>query len=111
MGGFVEIVDMLIAAGARLDAEDRNDNTALIWAVDRGHAEVARRLLAAGADPNLQNRQGLTALMVAAQRGYLGIARQLVRAEAALDMRDRSEERRVGKECVRPCRYRWAPAQ
>src|SRR3546814_4236601 len=22
---------------------------------------------------------------------------------------DRSEERRVGKECVRKCRYRWAP--
>src|SRR3546814_16669905 len=21
----------------------------------------------------------------------------------------RSEERRVGKECVRPCRYRWSP--
>src|SRR3546814_20311603 len=27
--------------------------------------------------------------------------------EAKLDKR--SEERRVGKECVGPCRYRWAP--
>lgn len=88
MGGFVEIVGMLIAAGARLDAEDRNGNTALIWAADRGHAEVARRLLAAGADTNLQNRQGLTALMRAAQRGYVRIARQLVRAKADLGVRD-----------------------
>src|SRR3546814_20077594 len=24
-------------------------------------------------------------------------------------MRQRSEERRVGKECVSPCRYRWSP--
>ena len=25
------------------------------------------------------------------------------------DERDRSEERRVGKECVQPCRSRWSP--
>src|SRR3546814_14675729 len=34
-----------------------------------------------------------------------GCARSRRRAETAL----RSEERRVGKECVRPCRSRWAP--
>src|SRR3546814_13203608 len=28
---------------------------------------------------------------------------------ALLDRRLRSEERRVGKECVSPCRYRWSP--
>src|SRR3546814_17233319 len=27
----------------------------------------------------------------------------------ALDHQSRSEERRVGKECVRTCRYRWSP--
>src|SRR3546814_15563879 len=26
-----------------------------------------------------------------------------------LDSSERSEERRVGKECVRTCRYRWSP--
>ena len=26
-----------------------------------------------------------------------------------LDKADRSEERRVGKECVQPCRSRWSP--
>src|SRR3546814_15900983 len=29
--------------------------------------------------------------------------------EAALPRRNRSEERRVGKECVSTCRYRWSP--
>src|SRR3546814_14211861 len=28
-----------------------------------------------------------------------------------LDERLRSEERRVGKECVSPCRSRWSPSQ
>src|SRR3546814_1831721 len=29
--------------------------------------------------------------------------------QAPLDLRDRSEERRVGKEWVRTCRLRWSP--
>src|SRR3546814_14187156 len=34
--------------------------------------------------------------------GHLGLGRLLV-------LRDRSEERRVGKECVSTCRSRWSP--
>src|SRR3546814_14439502 len=34
-----------------------------------------------------------------------GVMRRIV----ALDAQDRSEERRVGKECVSTCRSRWAP--
>src|SRR3546814_5255824 len=29
--------------------------------------------------------------------------------DVRFDVRDRSEERRVGKECVSACRYRWSP--
>src|SRR3546814_20993856 len=29
--------------------------------------------------------------------------------QIAIVAADRSEERRVGKECVRTCRYRWSP--
>src|SRR3546814_19367314 len=31
-------------------------------------------------------------------------------AAGLLDGRERSEERRVGKECVSKCRYRWSPS-
>src|SRR3546814_19988190 len=45
---------------------------------------------------------------------YRGIALDMKRQEPAALMSgnlffDRSEERRVGKECVRPCRSRWWP--
>src|SRR3546814_13456169 len=44
-----------------------------------------------------------------ARDGEQGVA-DPVRADAARKSdRDRSEERRVGKECVSTCRYRWAP--
>src|SRR3546814_11676542 len=29
--------------------------------------------------------------------------------DVTIDMTSRSEERRVGKECVSTCRYRWSP--
>src|SRR3546814_14951640 len=38
------------------------------------------------------------------------ISGKLIRALLIIfDRRDRSEERRVGKECVSTCRYRWSP--
>src|SRR3546814_15250491 len=51
-----------------------------------------------------------TSLSFRERRGQSGIgaARELIRH---LDKRGkaRSEERRVGKECVSTCRYRWSP--
>ena len=46
-------------------------------------------------------------LMVGA---LLGSANAAPTAEAAKgDLQNRSEERRVGKECLRLCRSRWSP--
>ncbi len=51
-GGSAEIVQMLIDAGADVNAqnEKNNNQTALILATREGHAEVVKVLLAAGAD-------------------------------------------------------------
>src|SRR3546814_1353192 len=38
-------------------------------------------------------------------QGLLAVAQR----DAAQILAVRSEERRVGKECVSPCRYRWSP--
>src|SRR3546814_11804830 len=35
--------------------------------------------------------------------------RKIECAKSAVEMQHRSEERRVGKECVSTCRYRWSP--
>src|SRR3546814_19644916 len=49
------------------------------------------------ADDNLWRRQQETVVMIADQAAYV------------LDDPKRSEERRVGQECVSTCRYRWSP--
>lgn len=67
------IVATLIQAGADLDLQDQQGNTALIWAAEVGNLEVARLLLNAGADYQIGNVAGQTALDVAAQHRYTGI--------------------------------------
>src|SRR3546814_2447486 len=54
-------------------------------------------------------------LTVAAAEAAIGLAIlvTLFRNRRTIDVADldRSEERRVGKECVSTCRYRWSPYQ
>src|SRR3546814_8577713 len=37
------------------------------------------------------------------------LGQRLIETRTQLDISPRSEERRVGKECVRTCRSRWSP--
>lgn len=54
--GDVEIVEILIASGADLDATDPSGRTALVAALTRRNHDVVRTLIAAGADVNLAER-------------------------------------------------------
>lgn len=53
-------VDLLLKAGARLDATDRQDNTLLHVAAKINQTDRVLQLLEAGANPNLKNAQGVT---------------------------------------------------
>ncbi len=70
--------------------QDRDGNTALMYAVAGGFLEIVKYLIAEGADANLQEREGQTALMIA-----IGIDEKIVRvlieeAHANLDLIDKS---------------------
>lgn len=56
----LEVVRLLLAAGADVNARDNAGNTALILCTNS--AEQAKLLLQAGADPNARNLEGATAL-------------------------------------------------
>ena len=53
-------VRALLAAGARLEAEDDEGQTPLLSAVSFGHSDVVELLLAEGADPAKGDRMGRT---------------------------------------------------
>ena len=85
---YLEVLRLLIAHGARLDARDPGGFAALHHAAEAGNVEFARALLEAGADASAADVDGFTPLHVAALRGDEGLARLLLdhgaRREAAV---------------------------
>ncbi len=52
---------LLILAGANIEAMDRNNETPLIWALDQKNIEFVKMLVKEGADVNIKNKGGKTA--------------------------------------------------
>jgi len=66
-GGYPDVADVLIKAGAHLYSKDWH-GTALTWAIELGNVEVLEVLISAGADINAQDWDGVAALTRAIQR-------------------------------------------
>ena len=86
--GEVEMAELLLANGARIDALDRLKKNAMIYAAGSGNTEVVRLLLARGVDPNTVYDNELTALMWAAGFGKTATAATFLAAGARADLRD-----------------------
>ena len=83
--GHLEVVRLLLEAGADKHAVDTEGDTALSAAAQEGHLEVVRMLLEAGADKEAALTDGATALHFAAQDGHFEVVRLLLEAGADKD--------------------------
>ncbi len=81
-------VRRLIAAGANVNAPDKDGNTPLIEAARRGHLSVVECLIEAESDTKGTDRDGKTALIEAAANGNLKVVYRLLEAGADKDARD-----------------------
>ena len=61
-GRSIAAVRAFLAAGADVNAKDKDDRTALARAARNRDATVVQELLAAGADANVRDKNGVTAL-------------------------------------------------
>jgi uncharacterized protein len=106
--GNVEAARLLLAHGADVNAREVLENqSALMWAIDRNQPEMVKLLIASGADVNTATKihepevrvsaeprvrydpsGGLTPLLYAAREGCLACARALAEAGARLDDAD-----------------------
>jgi ankyrin repeat protein len=86
----LEILNMLIAAGADVNRPNEYKIAPLATAAEQGNTEIVAALLKAGAKVNARNTHGGTALQVAVLRGYTEIVKMLIAAGADV-ARDRAE--------------------
>lgn len=89
--GYHDIAVTLIEAGAELDAQNSDGNTALLRAACENRAELASVLIKVGARLDVQNHDGYTALILARRRDHKAIVDSLLAAGA-----DRSLSTRLG---------------
>ncbi|MEZ6183476.1 MAG: ankyrin repeat domain-containing protein [Planctomycetota bacterium] len=80
--GYHDLAVTLIEAGADLDAQNSDGNTALLRAACEGRTELARLLIRVGAELDVQNRDGYSALILAQRRGNAAIVDALRAAGA-----------------------------
>eukprot|EP00092_Neocalanus_flemingeri_P106095 GFUD01136081.1.p1 GENE.GFUD01136081.1~~GFUD01136081.1.p1 ORF type:complete len:2869 (+),score=812.68 GFUD01136081.1:304-8910(+) len=83
--GHTDIVRLLIAHGADVNAQSSSGNTPLMYACAGGHEEVVRVLLEAGANVEDHNENGHTPLMEAASAGHCGVAKILLEFGAGIN--------------------------
>ena len=60
-GDMVECAKLMVAKGARVNAQDRHCMCALMYACQRGREKLAAMLVSAGAEVNKQDSRGWTA--------------------------------------------------
>lgn len=80
--GHREVTEVLLKAGADIEAINANGSTALTFASFSGKAVVAEQLIKAGAKVNHSNSKGHTPLLAAASQGNKNTVRLLLEYEA-----------------------------
>ena len=75
----IEAARRLIAAGANVNAQDDNHDSAFLLAGAEGRLEILKLTLQAGADLRSTNRYGGTALIPACHHGHVETVRELLK--------------------------------
>jgi ankyrin repeat protein len=86
----IQILKMLLAHGAKVDAKNHIRQTPLFFAAIYDSAPAAEVLLAHGAKVNARQDSGMTPLHCAAINGYCAVARVLI--EHGADIKARTSE-------------------
>lgn len=81
---------ILIAAGAEVNAVDFEGSNALFLASEAGHSGTVETLLDNGADYTAESKAGVTAMMAAAFQGHLHIIRLFAERGFPMDARSRA---------------------
>ncbi|KAL7749749.1 putative ankyrin-repeat protein [Sorochytrium milnesiophthora] len=91
-GGYAEVAEELVKAGAAVDATDEAGWTPLHIAVSAGHAGVVQLLVGVGADVNAQTENEQTCLHYAASKNRIEIGETLLQNGAQVNLADNAKQ-------------------
>ncbi|XP_044768101.1 death-associated protein kinase 1-like, partial [Neomonachus schauinslandi] len=90
--GNIQILQLLIKRGSRIEVQDKSGETALHVAARYGHADVVQLLCSFGSNPNFQDKEEETPLHCAAWHGYYSVAKALCEAGCNVNIKNREGE-------------------
>ena len=76
--GRKDIVEVLLTHGANINAKDRNDWTALMYAIKNNQENIVELLSTYGADTNVKDKEGWTPLIIAVIKRNRAIVQALL---------------------------------
>ena len=88
--GSVELVDLLLSAGADPNVSRHDGSTGLHVAADNCFPDIVEMLIDAGANPSAQDVEGMTPLHASCRTGCLRSIYSLIRAGSPVDCKDRN---------------------
>ena len=91
LNGNLKIIEQALEEGYKVDARDRNQRTALMYAAFNGHTAVVKKLIDAKADVNAQDSMGSTALMFSSSGPFSETIQLLLERGAKINTVDRNE--------------------
>ena len=94
--GRVEMVELLLEAGANIKMRNHRGKTAFMFAVEGGSTIIVNRLLEAGADVHARDNYGNTSLMWAAKGGQLNVIDILLKEGADINTRNNEGSTALG---------------
>lgn len=87
-GGHIEIVRLLLQAGADSNVQNIEGRTAIFWAVLGRYTEIVALLLDTGANSNLQDKNGDTAIFLAVLQGDIKTVLLLIKNGANIEIKN-----------------------
>uniref|UniRef100_A0A7M4ES03 Death-associated protein kinase 1 n=1 Tax=Crocodylus porosus TaxID=8502 RepID=A0A7M4ES03_CROPO len=90
--GNIQMLQLLIKRGSRIDVQDKAGSNAIYWASRHGHVETLKFLHEKKCPLDVKDKSGETALHVAARYGHVDVVQYLCSIGSNPDFQDKEEE-------------------
>ncbi|CAF0825639.1 unnamed protein product [Brachionus calyciflorus] len=78
-GHYDVVVELLNRSNIKVDLQDQNSSTAVLWAARKGNLEILKALVERGANPDLSGMNNMNPLIISCKNGHVNVALYLAK--------------------------------